>query len=74
MASNNKSRFKHLNEIVAKSHIADDVTMDCTKCKANIRGETLKEYHEWISCPSCGCVDVEDTGAQLHCLRCGRAS
>jgi hypothetical protein len=32
----------------ATGGIGDDVTMDCTKCKAHIRAETLKEVGEWL--------------------------
>lgn len=28
--------------------VADDVTMDCTKCKAHIEAEVLKRVGEWL--------------------------
>jgi uncharacterized protein with PIN domain len=43
-----------LNDKLKQSR-ADDVTMDCTKCKAHIKAETLKEVEEKIkaSYPEC---------------------
>jgi hypothetical protein len=37
-----------LNDKLKQSR-ADDVTMDCTKCKAHIKAETLKEVGEWLA-------------------------